>query len=71
MKKAGFVAVSPFEIGDRIQCGEKQAVITDILAIHSIKTGRVSFQYEFDNSGKHQQISGQFRRAGNLFIPVV
>lgn len=71
MKKAGFAAVSPFEIGDRIQCGGKQTVITDILTIHSFKTGRVSFQYEFDNSGKYQQISGQFRRAGNLFIPVV
>lgn len=29
MKKAGFVAVSPFEIGDRIQCGGKQTVITE------------------------------------------
>ncbi len=70
MQQAGFYAVCPFEIGDRIQCGEKQAVITDILAIHSLKTRKVSFQYEFDNSGTYQKISGRFARAGKLFIPV-
>lgn len=70
MQQAGFCAVCPFEVGDRIQCGEKQVVITDILAIHSVKTKRVIFKYEFDNSGVYQKISGRFARMGKLFIPV-
>lgn len=69
MQKAAFVARCPFEIGDRIQCGEKLAVITDILAVHSMKTGQVKFLFEFNNSGKPQEITGRFRRAGNIFTP--
>lgn len=70
MQKAGFVAVSRFEIGDRIMCGERAAVITDILAVHSVKTGQVHFLYEFGNSGKYQPITGRFTRTGNVFTPV-
>lgn len=70
MQKSGFIATCPFELGDRIQCGEKQAAITDIIAVHSLKKGSVTFLYEFDNSGKAQEINGRFKRIGTLFIPL-
>lgn len=62
MKQSYFIAQCPFEIGDRVikkhsaqgitQMQEpiKVPVITDIAAIHFVKTGAVSFCYELDNS---------------------
>ena len=49
----------------------QQAVeITDIMALHSLKTGKVTFRYEFNGSGVYQPISGTFTRRGNVFTPV-
>ena len=54
MKYAEFNAVCPFEIGDEVMVqGKGAAIITDILCIHSIKTGLVEFRYEFNESGKY------------------
>ena len=70
MKKAGFVAVCPFEIGDVIMCGSQAVEITDIMALHSLKTGKVTVRYEFNGSGVYQPFSGTFTRRGNVFTPV-
>lgn len=70
MQKAGFIATCPFELGDCIQQGDTWAVITDIIAVHSLKTGQVHFLFELNNSGNGQQISGKFRRVGNMFYSV-
>ena len=53
MKFAAFNAICPFELGDKFQ-GEdgKEHTITDIVAMHSMKTMAVNFAYELDNSGK-------------------
>ena len=65
MKHSYFMAQCPFEIGDRVikkysaqGTTEKQMlellkapVITDIAAIHFVRTGEVSFCYELDNNG--------------------
>lgn len=65
VKQSYFIAQCPFEIGDRVirkhsaqEITEKQIsellkapVITDIAAIHFVKTGVVSFCYELDNNG--------------------
>ena len=53
MKFAAFNARCPFELGDRFKGadGEKHT-ITDIVALHSMKTMTVRFVYELDNSGK-------------------
>lgn len=32
------------------------ATITDIAAVHYVKTGKVVFKYEFDNSGDYVEI---------------
>lgn len=64
MQKVGFIAVCPFELGDRIQRGDTKAVITDIIAVQSLKTGQTQFLYELDNSGRQQQITGRIERVG-------
>lgn len=63
MKKAAFIAHSPYEIGDRINVliyngvalvnpprltKTTQVTITDILTIHSVKKNQVTFMYELD-----------------------
>lgn len=54
MKHAVFNAYCPFEIGDKVIIGEtgEKVTITDIIAIHSVKTGVVKFAYEFNNDGR-------------------
>ena len=53
MKFAAFNARCPFELGDKIrdEAGQEHT-ITDIVALHSMKTMTVRFVYELDNSGK-------------------
>lgn len=52
MKKAKFKAYCPFEIGDKVQFdkgGKKRVMtVTDIIAEHSVKTGKVNFRLELD-----------------------
>jgi hypothetical protein len=63
-----FNATCPVEIGDKIVQVEKRSVlgrsehfinmppfhtITDIAAIHYVKTGKVEFRYELDNNGQY------------------
>jgi len=45
MQKAAFMAVCPFELGDSILKEGTSKTITDILTVHSLKTGRVVFLY--------------------------
>ena len=68
MKLAAFNATCPFEIGDKITerreihptglafngpvFTEVTRTITDIVCVHSVKNGTVTFLYELDNSGK-------------------
>ena len=53
MKFAAFNARCPFELGDRFkETDGKEHTITDIVALHSMKTMTVRFVYELDNSGK-------------------
>lgn len=56
MKYAEFKAVCPYEIGDKIKVireeREEVHTITDIVCVHSVKNGTVTFLYELDNSGK-------------------
>jgi len=56
MKTAFFNAVCPFEIGDKVILFKDGDVnvkdthtITDIMAIHKLKSGTVEFLYEVDN----------------------
>jgi hypothetical protein len=69
MKIAAFNAVCPYEIGDRVRMFKPVVIngvvvdhessehtITDIQCIHSLKTGKVKFEAEFDNSGKYYAI---------------
>jgi len=58
MKQARFNARCPFEIGDRIQDAKTGRVrtITDILCLHFLKSMRIEFAYELDNSGEFVKI---------------
>lgn len=52
MKYAAFNAVCPYELGDKIRDTDgKEHTITDIVALHSMKTMSVRFVYELDNGG--------------------
>lgn len=54
MQLAEFNAVCPFEIGDVVAVqGKGQATITDIACTHFVKSGKILFRYEFNNSGKY------------------
>ena len=68
MKMAAFNAVCPYEIGDKIKVAipaqaEKAAdgqlfsvgvaTITDIACTHYIKSGKIIFTYELNNSGQY------------------
>lgn len=70
MQKAAFAAVCPFELGDTILKGGAGKMITDILTVHSLKTGQVAFLYEFDNSGRQEQIRGMVERVGKTVFRV-
>ncbi len=53
MKFAAFNARCPYEVGDKFRDEKGQEhTITDIVAMHSMKTMTVRFVYEVDNSGK-------------------
>lgn len=52
MMKAQFNAFCPFEIGDKVRdTAGRVHEITDIAAIHYVRTGKVEFRYELDHSG--------------------
>lgn len=52
MQLSVFRAWSPYEVGDQITSEDGQVhIITDIVALHSIKMGKVTFAYELDGSG--------------------
>ena len=54
MKVSAFTARCKYEIGDVIATPDGKAMrITDICATHYIKTGKVIFTYELDNSGRY------------------
>ena len=68
MQMAAFNAVCPYEIGDKIkvaipaQAGKTAdgqlfsvgvATITDIACTHYIKSGKIIFTYELNNSGQY------------------
>ena len=53
MKSAAFNACCPYELGDRIAGTDGTGyTITDIVALHSVKTMTVRFLYELDGNGK-------------------
>lgn len=64
MMMAAFKARCPFEIGDKItlvldsdeqqtRMRLKKCTITDIACVHYIKTGKIEFRYELDDSKKY------------------
>lgn len=68
MKMAAFNAVCPYEIGDKIKVAIPAAAgktadgqlfsvgvatITDIACTHYIKSGKIIFTYELNNSGQY------------------
>ena len=54
METIGFTAICPFEIGDSVNVqGEGRKIITDIVCNHFVKSGKIFFRYEFDNSGQY------------------
>lgn len=63
MKAAFFNAVCPFEIGDKVILNSGGVnindirTITDIAALHSVKSGTVEFWYELDNDGRYIKFS--------------
>lgn len=71
MQAAGFTEFCPYELGDQVEvaiidgmgitgyprkAGTALMTITDILAIHSIKRGTVTFLYELDGKKQMQLI---------------
>lgn len=53
MKLAAFNARCPYELGDSFKGNDGKAhTITDIVALHSLKTMSVRFLYELDGNGK-------------------
>lgn len=64
MQMAAFNAVCPYEVGDKIKVvipapvgrtaySVVAATITDIACTHYIKSGKIIFTYELDNSGQY------------------
>jgi hypothetical protein len=64
------MAVCPFELGDTILKDGIRKTVTDILTVHSLKTGQVVFLYELDNSGHQEQIRGKVERVGETAFRV-
>ena len=58
MKYSSFNATCPYEIGDRFNDMARGTshTITDIVCVHYVKSGRVEFAYELDNSGEYAVI---------------
>lgn len=65
MKMAIFNARCPFEIGDRVMYRGtgKTKTITDIVCMHYVRSGRVEFLFELDNSGDFIKIASEERPA--------
>ena len=72
MQAAGFMAHCPYELGDMVEvamvegmaitdyprkAGTALMKITDILTIHSLKRGAVTFRYELDGRKQMQLVS--------------
>lgn len=56
MKMVKWNARCPFELGDTIFEGDKTPrKITDIATTHYLKTGKIVFSYELDNSSVYQR----------------
>ena len=54
MKVSSFTAKSKYEVGDIIATPDGKAMrITDICAMHYVKTGKIIFTYELNNSGRY------------------
>ena len=60
MKTTYFNAQCPFEIGDKVILNKNGDVdmnnihtITDIAAIHKVRSSSIVFAYELDNSGQY------------------
>ncbi len=49
MQEARFVAVTPFEIGDRIGVDGTVKTITDIACVHFARDGAVTWYYQLDD----------------------
>ncbi len=65
MKYAEFNARCPYELGDRFtDTNGQRRTITDIVALHSVKTMTVRFIYELDNSGKLVALMPQTQEGG-------
>jgi len=58
MKYSYFNARCPFEIGDKVldQNSGRVYEITDIMCIHRVRAGTVTFRYELNNSGRYVEI---------------
>lgn len=82
MQAAGFVAHCSYELGDRVEValvdgmaitgyprklGTALMTITDILAVHSVKKGTVTFLYELDGK-KQMQLTPWQELAGGTGI---
>lgn len=63
MKMAIFNARCPFEIGDKVIDGGtgRKKTITDIVCMHYVRSGRVEFLFELDNSGNLVKILSEER----------
>ena len=50
-----FNARCPFEIGDKVVVDKAigYVTITDIICIHFLKSGKIEFRYEFNESGNY------------------
>lgn len=56
MQISQFAATCPLEIGDSVPYGGKHRIITDIACTHYLKTGRIDFSVELDNSGRYLKL---------------
>lgn len=53
MQEMRFVAISPFEVGDRIGVDGTVKTITDIACVHFAKDGVVTWYYQLDGEGEY------------------
>ncbi len=53
MQEARFVAISPFEVGDRINVDGTVKTITDIACVHFAKDGVVNWYYQLDGEEEY------------------
>ena len=53
MQEARFVAISPFEIGDKINVDGVVKTITDIACVHFVKDGVVNWYYQLNDEQEY------------------